>query len=346
MKNHLLLKSIEIPEKFIALKHFIPIIMSLLSLLFGCGKRTDKPQQNLPWFPEIDNLALKVQEIPLDSDYVVETFLVSRERKEIFVLTYKLVEERSPEHLTGLVNYQLLCFNANGTLRIRKELPRIEMSVPAHLWIEHYNLVLFLNDKVRLYNVESLELTEEIPYYSENAFPTSANLEELVPEEQMELYPPARAEHLKNCSSIRVLNLPKAGGCVLLVKDNHQQRSIWPLIDSSDVDQFSRQYGMIEPPINPGWSYHEETGLYQMKDQEVYLETTAMVSIGTQLVYPNYKERSAIQYRLLVNEKTARFATTNRSGKPLYVQTSENEYLSTSGKEAWIAYRGILYRLE
>jgi len=53
-----------------------------------------------------------------------------------------------------------------------------------------------------------------------------------------------------------------------------------------------------------------------------------------------------MQFRLLVNAKTARFATTDRSGKPLYVQTSQNEYLSTAGKEAWIAYRGILYRLE
>jgi len=103
---------------------------------------------------------------------------------------------------------------------------------------------------------------------------------------------------------------------------------------------------MIEPPINPGWTYQEKTGLFQLKDHEMYLETTAMVSMGTQLVYPNYKERSAIQYRLLVNAKTARFATTNRSGKPLYIQASENEYLSTSGKDAWIAYRGILYRLE
>ncbi|HPH21220.1 MAG TPA: hypothetical protein PLE32_20670 [Haliscomenobacter sp.] len=328
------------------MKHFTLISMSLLSFLFGCGKRDDKPKQNLPWFPNIDNVAIKVVEMPVDSGYAVQTFLISKERQEIFVLAHNKINPNNTVEERWRTDYQLLCFGANGQLRKRVDLPKFEFNDPAHLWIEHKNLVLFLNDKVRLFDTERLELSEEIPYYAENSFPTKTNLEALLPEEQLERYLPAREKHLKVCPSVRVLNLPKAGGCVLLAQAADETRTIWSLIDSVDVDKYTRQYGMIEAPLNPGWKYNPETGLFKVSDAALVLETTGEVSMGTQLDYPNYKSRSAMQYVLNLDTKTARFATTNRSRKPLYVQISQNDYLSASGSEAWIAYQGTLYRVE
>ena len=98
--------------------------------------------------------------------------------------------------------------------------------------------------------------------------------------------------------------------------------------------------------INPGWNYNADTGLFRLEDGNLVLETTKKVSMGTQLDYPNYKSRSAMQYELLIGDKKARFATTDRFRYPLYVFCAQNDYLSATGAEAWIAYDGILYRLE
>ena len=191
-----------------------------------------------------------------------------------------------------------------------------------------------------------MKVTEEIPCYAQHDFPSTKNLVELFPEEQLELYLPAREQALKKSVSTRVLSLPSSGGVVLLLEAAKQKRSVWSILDSLEADQFTREHGLIEPPSNPGWNYNSETGLFRVQDGNMVLETTKEVSMGTQLIYPNYKSRSAMQYELLIGGKKARFATTNRSRKPLYVLCAQNDYLSATGTEAWIAYQGVLYRLE
>lgn len=331
------------------MKHLTLLLFSILSLLFGCGGRNaKKPKQDLPWFPNTDNPAVQVVEIPLDSGYTVQTFLVAPERKEVYVLAHNSVEQSGDYKLEDRfrTDYLLLHLDAQGQVLQRLELPGSRHSAPAYLWREQNNLVFFLDDKVRLYNAENMKATEEIPCYAQHDFPSPKNLVELFPEEQLELYLPARAKALKNSVSTRVLCLPRTKVIVLLLESAKQKRSVWTILDTLEADQFMKEYEQLEPPTNPGWKYNPETEHFRVQDGNILLETTAVVSMGTQLDYPNYKLRSAMQYELLIGNKKARFATTNRSRKPLYVQFSHNDYLSATGTEAWIAYQGVLYRLE
>ncbi|MDX2069916.1 MAG: hypothetical protein SFV55_15915 [Haliscomenobacter sp.] len=331
------------------MKHFALLLLWLISALFGCNNRNSKkPEQDLPWFPNTDNSALQVMEIPLDSGYTVQTFFVSPVRKEVFVVAHTKVVISGQHKLEDRfrTDYLLLHLDANGQVLQRQELPGLRHSSSACLWLEHQNLVFYLEDKVRLYDAGSMRITEEIPCYVQHDFPSTKNLVELFPEEQLELYLPAREKALKKSVSTRVLSLPGTRALVLLVEEAKQKRSIWAILDALEIDQFTRKYGQIEPPSNPGWNYNAETGLFRVEDGSIVLESTKEVSMGTQLDYPNYKSRSAMQYELLIGGKKARFATTNRSRKPLYVLCAQNDYLSASGAEAWIAYDGTLYRLE
>ncbi len=331
------------------MKHLALLLFSILSLLFGCGGRNaKKAKQDLPLFPNTDNPAVQVVEIPLDSGYTVQTFFVSPERKEVYVVAHTRVEQSGDYKLEDRfrTDYLLLHLDAKGQVLQRRELPNSRHSAPSYLWLEHKNLVFYLDDKVRLYDAGSMIVTEEIPCYAQHDFPSTKNLVELLPEEQLEQYLPAREKALKESVSSRVLGLPSAGGVVLLLEMAKHKRSVWAILDSLEADQFTRKYGLIEPPSNPGWNYNSETGLFRLEDGNLVLETTQEVSMGTQLDYPNYKSRSAMQYELLIGDKKARFATTNRSRKPLYVLCAQNDYLSASGTEAWIAYDGKLYRLE
>lgn len=342
-------KNLSTLENTIALKHLALLLFSILSLLFGCGGRNaKKAKQDLPWFPNIDNSAVQVMEIPLDSGYTVQTFFVAPERKEVYVVAHTRVEQSGDYKLEDRfrTDYLLLHLDAKGQVLQRCELPNSRHSAPSYLWLEHQNLVFYLDDKVRLYDAGSMKVTEEIPCYVKHDFPSPKNLEELFPEEQLELYLPAREKALKKSVSTRVLSLPRTRAVVLLLEEAKQKRSVWAILDSLEVDQFTRKYGLIEPPSNPGWNYNSETGFFRLEDGHMVLETTKEVSMGTQLDYPNYKLRSAMQYELLIGGKKARFATTNRSRMPLYVLCSQNNYLSATGTEAWIAYDGILYRLE
>lgn len=331
------------------MKHFALLLLWLVSALFGCNNRNSKkPKQDLPWFPNTDNPAVQVMEIPLDSGYTVQTFFVSPERKELYVLAHNRVWTNAQYQLENRfrTDYQLLHLDAKGQVLQRLNFPDLRHSNPACLWMEHDKLVFFLDDRVRLYDAESMKPREEIPCYVTYDFPTAKKLKELFPEEQLALYLPAREKALKKSVSTRVLSLPAAGGVVLLLEEEKQKRSVWSILDSLEADQFTRQYGQIEPPVNPGWNYNADTGLFRLEDGNMVLETTKKVSMGTQLDYPNYKSRSAMQYELLIGDKKARFATTNRFRYPLYVFCAQNDYLSASGTEAWIAYDGKLYRLE
>lgn len=325
------------------------MLLWLISALFGCNSRNSKkPKQDLPWFPNTDNPAVQVMEIPLDSGYTVQTFFVTRERKEVYVVAHNRVLTSGEYKLEDRfrTDYLLLHLDAKGQVLQRVDLPESRHSNPAYLWLEHQNLVFYLDDKVRLYDAVSMKLAEEIPCYAQHEFPSDKKLVELFPEEQLELYLPAREKALKKSVSTRVLSLPSGGGLVLLLEVAKHKRTVWAILDSLEADQFTRQFGQVEPPANPGWNYNADTGLFRLEDGNMVLETTKKVSMGTQLDYPNYKSRSAMQYELLIGDKKARFATTDRFRYPLYVRCAQNDYLSASGTEAWIAYDGKLYRLE
>ena len=331
------------------MKHFALLLLWLVSALFGCNNRNSKkPKQDLPWFPNTDNPAVQVMEIPLDSGYTVQTFFISPERKEVYVVAHTRVVISGQYKLEDRfrTDYLLLHLDAQGQVLQRQELPGSRHSSSAALWLEHQNLVFYLDDKVRLYDAGSMRITEEIPCYVQHDFPSTKNLVELFPEEQLELYLPAREKALNKSVSTRVLSLPSGGGLVLLLEMEKHKRSVWAILDSLEADQFTRKYGQIEAPSNPGWNYNSETGLFRLEDGSMVLETTKEVSMGTQLDYPNYKSRSAMQYELLIGGKKTHFATTNRFRYPLYVRCAQNDYLSAIGAEAWIAYDGKLYRLE
>lgn len=331
------------------MKHFALLLLWLVSALFGCGGRNSKkPKQDLPWFPNTDNPAVQVTEIPLDSGYTVQTFFVAPERKEVYVVAHTRVEQSGDYKLEDRfrTDYLLLHLDAKGQVLQRRELPNSRHSAPSYLWLEHKNLVFYLDDKVRLYDAGSMKVTEEIPCYAKHNFPSPKNLKELFPEEQLELYLPARAKVLKNSVSTRVLSLPDRGGLVLLVESAKQKRSIWTILDSLEADQFVREYGQIKPPINPSWKYNSETGLFRVQDGNIVLEVTSKDSLGTQREFLNYKSRSAIRYELHISGQKARFATNNRWGKSLYVLFSQDGYLSAAGAEAWLEYNGGLYRVE
>ena len=63
------------------------LIMSIFSSLFGCGKPVDK-FADVPQFPATNNPNCRVTPIVMDSDFFVQNFIISPDKKTIILYVW------------------------------------------------------------------------------------------------------------------------------------------------------------------------------------------------------------------------------------------------------------------
>ncbi|MBK8557439.1 MAG: hypothetical protein IPL65_17560 [Lewinellaceae bacterium] len=102
----------------------------------------------------------------------------------------------------------------------------------------------------------------------------------------------------------------------------------------------------MAPLTNPAVTATQGEQRFEISDQPVRLRDEAQHAAGTQLVYPNYKERSTELYELSWGDKSAHFSTSDRDGHDLLLGFSDNWYLHTADGAVWLKYEDGLYRME
>ena len=88
------------------------IYMSLFPSIFGCSGSGKKPNEfaNVPQFPLTDNPVCKVNPIRPENDFFGQAFILSRDKKNVFLLAYGMAG--TPENMP----YQVLRLNADGII--------------------------------------------------------------------------------------------------------------------------------------------------------------------------------------------------------------------------------------
>ena len=66
------------------------LLISLLTLLFGCGKKSGNKDKfpQVPYFPQADNPACRVEPVPMDSGFYAQSFIILPDKQHVYVLAY------------------------------------------------------------------------------------------------------------------------------------------------------------------------------------------------------------------------------------------------------------------
>ncbi|MEO6759492.1 MAG: hypothetical protein ABIO24_08570, partial [Saprospiraceae bacterium] len=106
------------------------------------------------------------------------------------------------------------------------------------------------------------------------------------------------------------------------------------------------RFAPLVMPVNPNANNYENGDNFHCSDGPVQIREADYISAGSQLDYPNYKNRMVLQYEMVVGDKTLHFSTTDRSRHKLRLDFSDNRMLATADGAGWIKYEGVLYRVE
>ncbi len=338
------------------MKYLILLTMSLLSLLFGCNtKKTIAPKsEEYPRFPATDNPAAKVERIHLDDGYWPKSFFITEDKQKIYVLGYSKIpsttmvdgEETRPD-LRDRAYFRLFCLDTKGQITHRRDLPAGDTHTGGLFGIVDGQLVLWFSDQLLALDTDKLTIVEKIPVYDTNFFPAKQDIELMTPDEQEDAYQQKFEAAVKKPAVCKWLEWPFGGGYMVLVQ-GPGKRSAWaPMSWENEVlaDMKSR----FEPLLMP---YNLQSNNYENGDNFHCIDGPAQIreaeyrSAGTQLDYPNYKNRMVLQYEMIVGQKTLHFSTTDRSRHNLRLDFSDNRLLSMADGAAWVKYEGDLYRIE
>lgn len=308
------------------------LLMSLLSFLFGCGKgpAKTKPYADVPHFPQTDNPAFRVAPFVPDPDFFPQAFILSPDKKSVFVLAYGM--EGPPESMT----YQLLRLGQDGQVQARALMPDCQVAeVPNFWWEDDGSLSLMLHTDVKNFDPATLKVLKTWTQVDFTNFMPRKKLDQLVYDEQVDAYRAAMQMAIAQ-SSVRyvrkVLNLE-----FLLLDFAHKPAEIWHLRDADDVEPFIHEYGERKAPLNPADS---------LTDGPARMTLLAHQVLDYKFAYPNLKYIEENVHELSIGQRQARFKLSNKEKHALQLGYADNGYLATADGAVWLLYERVLYRIE
>ena len=338
------------------MNYLIFFAMSLLSLLFGCRTK-ESPVKSPEWprFPATDQSAAKVVPVHLEDGYWPKCFFIPADKQSVYVLGHgKIVsttmqdgEETRPD-LRDRANYRLYALDTKGQITHRLNLPSQDVRVSARFGLVDGQTILWFNEQFLVLDTRKFVIQEKIPVYDEQHFPSRQNIELMTPDEQRDAYLKKLETILEKPASCRWLEWKPGNGYFVFVQGPAGKRSAWAPIGRED-DVLADLKSRLEPMVvldNPGANNYADGANFLCADGPVQIREAEYRSAGTELDYPNYKSRMVLQYEMTVGHKTLHFSTTDKSRHNLRLDFSDNLMLATSDGAAWVAYEGILYRVE
>ncbi len=337
------------------MKYLILFTMSLLSLLFGCNtKKTPEKVEEYPRFPATDHPEAKVIPVALDSNYWLKSYYITPDKQNVYVLGYRKIvkpmkegEEPNPGE-PRLADYRLYSLDNKGQIIHRLDLPRDEAYAGGSFVLLDNQLMLGISGEMLVLDQEKFTIQEKIPIYDSQSFPSKQDVELMTPDEQRDAYQEKFDAILAKPASCRWLEWSPGGGYLIFVQGPPGKRSAWDPISWED-EALADLKSRFEPMVvarNPNANNYEKGENFRCVDGPVQIRELDYLSAGTQLDWPNYKNRTVVQYEMIVGAKTLHFSTTDKSRHNLRMSFADNLMLSTSDGSGWLAYEGILYRVE
>ena len=322
------------------------LLMSLLSLLFGCGKypRSKEKYPGMPHFPQTDNPAFRVEPVAVDSGFVAQSFVLAPDGESVFVLAYDLAG--TAEHMP----YLLLQYDTSGRFKRR-------LAMPIGVWEERP--VLFWGALGQLYvglfhstvsMIDPLELRPMYEYHAVHSgnFLPRKKLDQMTFDEQRDAYAEALRHAPDNSGSGDLLQPPKGAVCCLALTFKGKPDEAWHIPQGEEQD-FIDEFGLVEIPQNPfaHWGVDEKSIEVDssVTNGDARLRYADRDVFDYRIRYPNIKGVESRIFELKKGGKTARFKLSNLEKHSLYLQIGDNgNFLSDNGS-IWLIYENQLYRI-
>ncbi len=335
------------------MKRLALLLISLISFMFGCsGKKTPATKQAAwPQFPESDNPSVRIEAVLPDSLSVLNAFYIPSDKKQVYVLVCQQPPRKNPDanfNVPAIVDFKLLCLDEKGKILHQMKLPDSDARYGADFGMLDGRIFIRLSDCFLGLDTAKLTITEKIPIWFDQRFPSKDKVELMMPHEQRAAYRAAFEKAIKSARSCQFLDWTPSGEGYALIGDASGKRAAWSpqqFVDNH-VEELKKLYPNLRVTLYAGYQYDAAKDLQQIADEQAHIQELEYLPGGSQLVYPNYKERRILQHEMTVAGKQLRFSTTDRNGHDLRLVFSDNKMLSTWDGAAWVQYEGVLYRVD
>ena len=329
------------------MKHTILLIMSLLSILFGCNtKKTPPKAVEWPRFPATDNAETTVTALPLADGYTVRSFYITPDKQHLYVLGSRQPRSRNPAFPgePAYVDYRLLCLDAGGKILYHKDMLRTDWMYGGTFGLLEGELLLRIGDWFLVLEPKTFAIKEKIQVHTSGY--VSWKEKEMTRDEHQADYQAKFDALLDKCKTCKLLYWSPGLEYLVFVQGKAGKRAAWePMSYEDDVLADLKQ--RLEPlavTLHAQTSNADSTHL-QITDGSAQLREVAHLPGGTQFSYPNYKTRTVLQYELTLNDQKIRFSLSDRDAHSLRLGFSDNLMLSMGDGSVWVAYEYDLYRI-
>lgn len=335
------------------LKNLILLIMSLLSILFGCNtKKANSKVSEWPRFPATDNPKIEVQAIPLADGFKAMSFYVSTDKENVYLLAARWPQKPGGKRVGNnrptdpdYMDYRLICLDTNGQTKYQRDLLNTDWIYGGSFGLLEGEFLLRIGDWFLVLDPTTFATKEKIPVHNSEYIPWQNTV--MTRDEFMVDYQAKLDAVLKNSYSCKFLYWSPGGEYLIFVPGAAGKRSAWAPMsyEDNDLAELKQQLKSITVMLNPKASKDNQTTYFEVTDNNEHLREVEYLSAGTQLVYPNYKTRSILQYELTVKGQKVHFSTSDRDGHSLHLSLSDNLMLSLKDGAVWVMYEDILYKI-
>ena len=344
------------------LKRFV-LLMSLLSILFGCGKKANKAEQyaQVPLFPQTDNQNCRITAFQPDRDFVAQTFILSPDKKNIFLATYgqtttpkrviKYADEAHTEPLPespaerkpDIMPYQILKLDMDGNVLEKIVLPNcIWAGVPLFWWENEGNLSLKLADYIKTFEPVHLAIVKTWHEMSQDNFLSQKKLIIMEFHEKEDAYYLALQTAIKKSTlkyTRKFYNLD-----YIMLDFAGKNAEYWYLYPNRESTDIMTKYGEHKAPMNPPTTYEKDL----LTDGTTHLTVLANNVLDAKYVWasPHIKYSEERIMEITMGKQKAGFKLVNKDNHSLSFHCADNDYLTTVNGAVWLVYESVLYRIE
>lgn len=326
--------------------------MSLFTFLAGCfGARKEPskpPAVPHPRFPDTDVAGLKFEHIELADGFSMKTFFIAPDKQHVYVLAYKDFGKRIPDdpRPPERTDTRVFELDAKGVIQRHVELKNTGDSWGSSMGLIGDELMLYTGDDFVVVNTKSFTAKEKIPVWYDQHFPTKQNIELMTRDEYIPAYEALFDAAIKNCTNCHWLVWP-SGKYFVYVSGPPGKRAMWSPLTYEDerIDPLKKQFPPVAVSVNPNVNDGVKGGGFTVTDGAAKIHEEDILDGGRELDYPNYKDRSIVQYALTIDTRVIHFSTTDQKRQDARLGFADNMYLTTADGAVWVRYMGWLYRI-
>jgi hypothetical protein len=307
------------------MKYILLFLSGLSLLLLGCRRKktSQKTTAEFPRFPETNNSNIAVKPVVLEKDFALVSFFIAPDKKNVYVLGARSSEhgksQENGESRPGppdYMDYRLYLLDAQGKIKKHLDMPHTDWMDRGSFGLLEGRLLLRVGDWFLVLDTQKWVIQEKIPVHDSRYIPWK---ETVMTRDEHQADYQKRFEALYKKTDARWLHWLAGGEYLVFVKG---------------------------APLNPGFKdKSDENARFEISDGVVKIREIEYLSGGTQLDYPNYKNRSVLQYEMLFGDRKINFSTTDIDRHDLHLDFSDNKMLTTEDGAAWVSFEGVLYRV-